>query len=231
MTRRLLFALALALPLAAQPTDLYSLVFLRPSPDRKPLPKEEGEKIQAAHMAHIRAMADSGALVAAGPFGDTPATISGVFIFKAPIEEARRLANADPTVKAGRNLVEIYAWRAPKGIGEEYVKRHKADPTTPEDMGVHPFLMFRRGPNWSRITEFIPAHLEHVKRLQAEGKLAAAGPIEGNGNGDLAGIFVFQRIPDAEARALAEQDPFVKNGTVTIEPHRWWCAAHVLPGW
>jgi hypothetical protein len=38
-------------------------------------------------------------------------------------------------------------------------------------------------------------------------------------------------MPDAEARALAEQDPFVKSGVVTIEPHRWWCAAHVLPGW
>ena len=72
MIRKLLLALSLALPLAAQPTDRYALVFLRPSPDRKPLPKEEGEKIQAAHMAHIRSMADSGALVGAGPFERHP---------------------------------------------------------------------------------------------------------------------------------------------------------------
>jgi uncharacterized protein YciI len=227
---RFILALALALPLAAQPTDRYAMVFLRPSPDRKPLPKDEGEKIQAAHMAHIRSMADSGALVAAGPFGDTPATISGVFIFKGPIEEARRLANEDPTVKAGRNLVELYVWMGPKGIGEEYVKLHKADPKTPEDMGVHPFLMFRRGPNWSRAREFVSEHLEYVERLRSEGKLAAAGPIA-EGPDDLAGVFVFQRIPDADARRLAEQDPFVKNGAAMIEPHRWWCAAHVLPGW
>lgn len=226
---RLLLAFALALPLAAQPTDLYSLVLLRPSPDRKPLPSEESAKIQAAHMAHIRSMADSGALVGAGPFGDTPPTISGVFIFKAPVEEVRRLANADPTVTAGRNQVEIYAWRGPKGLGEEYAKRHKADPKTPDDMGVHPFLMFRRGPNWSRAGEFVPAHLEYLKRLRAEGKLAASGPIEGNS--DLAAIFVFRRMPDADARRLADEEPFVKNGVVTIEPHRWWCAAHVLPGW
>jgi uncharacterized protein YciI len=232
MTRfvtRLFLGAVLALPLAAQPTDLYQLVLLRPSPDRKPLPKEEGAKIQAAHMAHINSMAASGALVAAGPFGDTPPTFSGVFIFKASKEETLRLANADPTVTAGRNLVEIYAWRGPKGIGEEYVKLHKADPKTPEDMGVHPFLMFRRGPAWARVAEFVPAHLEHIKRLRAEGKIAAAGPIEGDK--DLAAVFVFQRMPDAEARSLAEQDPFVKNGVLVIEPHRWWCAAHVLPGW
>src|SRR4051812_1189859 len=177
MIRRLFLALALALPLAAQPTDRYALVFLRPSPDRKPLPKEEGEKIQAAHMAHIRSMADSGALVGAGPFGDTPPTISGVFIFKSSVEEARRLANDDPTVKAGRNLVDIYSWQGPKGIGEEYVKLHKADAKTPEDMSVHPFLMFLRGPNFSRVQEFVPAHLEHLQRLRSSGKLAAAGPI------------------------------------------------------
>jgi uncharacterized protein YciI len=232
MTRfvtRLFFGAVLALPLAAQPTDLYQLVLLRPSPDRKPLPKEEGAKIQSAHMAHIKFMADSGALVAAGPFGDTPTTISGVFIFKAPKEEVLRLANADPTVTAGRNLVEMYAWRGPKGIGEEYARLIKADPKLPDNMGVHPFLMFRRGPAWARVAEFVPAHLEHIKRLRAEGKLAAAGPIEGDQ--DLAAVFVFQRIPDAEARSLADQDPFVKSGVVVIEPHRWWCGAHVLPGW
>jgi uncharacterized protein YciI len=180
-------------------------------------------------MAHIQSMANSGALVAAGPFGDTPVTISGVFIFKAPVDEVKRLANADPTVTAGRNKVELYGWNGPKGIGEEYVKLHKADPKTPEDMGVHPFLMLRRGPNWSRAGEFVPAHLEYVKRLRESGKIAASGPIEGDT--DLAAIFVFQRIPDAEARRLMDDEPFVKNGVVTVEPHRWWCGAHVLPGW
>ena len=229
LVRRLLLAAALALPLAAQPTELYQLVFLRPSPDRKPIAKEEAAKIQSAHMAHIRAMADSGALVAAGPFGDTPPTISGVFVFKGSRDEVSRLASADPTVTAGRNTVEIYAWKGPKGVGEEYVKRHKADPKTPEDMGVHPFLILRRGPNWSRVGEFVPAHLEFIKKLRASGKIAASGPIEGES--EVAAIFVFQRMPDDEARRLMADEPFVKNGVLTVEPHRWWCAAHVLPGW
>jgi uncharacterized protein YciI len=227
---RLLVASALALPAATQPADLYYLVFLRPSPDRKPLPKEQAEKIQADHMANIRAMADRGVLVAAGPFGDTPPTISGVFVFKtSSMEEARRIASADPTVVERRNTVEVYAWRGPGGIGEEYRRLHKADPKTPEGMGVQPFVMFRRGPAWDRLAEFAPAHREHLARLRREGKIAAAGPVEGDP--DLAAVFVFQRMPDEEARRLAEEDPFVKAGVVRIETHRWWCAAHVLPGW
>src|SRR5690349_15738323 len=139
LLNRLLLTLAFALPLAAQPTDRYQLIFLRPSPERKALPKEQMDKIQADHMANIHAMAERGVLVAAGPFGDTPATISGVFVFKAAsLEEARKIAAADPTVVAGRNVVEAYTWRGPEGIGKEYVQLHKADPKTPEDMGVHP---------------------------------------------------------------------------------------------
>src|SRR5512147_2760695 len=113
---RLLFAILLALPaLAQQPTDLYYLVFLRPAPDRKPLSKEAGEKIQADHMANIHAMANRGVMVAAGPFGDTPTTISGVFVFKVgSLEEARKIAEADPTVVEHRNTVDVHAWRGPK---------------------------------------------------------------------------------------------------------------------
>lgn len=227
----LLIACALALPAVAQPTDLYYLVFLRPSPDRKPLSQEQGQKIQADHMANIRAMAQRGVLVAAGPFGDAPPpTISGVFVFKTPsLEEARKIASADPTVVERRNEVEVYSWRGPKGIGEEYLRLHKADPKTPEEMGMHPFVLYRRGPAWSRMGEFVQGHVKHVARLRAEGKIAAAGPIEGDP--DLAAVFVFRQIPEAEARRLAEEDPFVKAGVVRIESHRWWCAAHVLPGW
>src|SRR5260221_14412364 len=105
--RKLLLGLLLAAGLPAE-TDLYHLVFLRPAPDRKPISKEEGERIQAAHMANIRSMAARGVLVAAGPFGDTPATISGVFVFKTgSLDEARRLAAEDPTVAEHRNTADV----------------------------------------------------------------------------------------------------------------------------
>ena len=228
----LLLACSLALPVLAQtqPRALYYVVFLRPAPDRKALPKEQMEKIQADHMANIHAMADRGVLLAAGPFGDTPPTISGVFIFKtSSLEEARRIASADPTVVEHRNLVDVFAWRGPAGLGDEYVRLHKADPKTPEDMGIQPFMLLRRGPSFDRRADVQTAHGEYLQKLRSEGKIAASGPVEGDP--DIVGVVVYNRIPDADARKLADEDPFVKAGVARIEQHRWYCAAHVLPGW
>jgi uncharacterized protein YciI len=220
--------LALLTPclLAAQSDDYY-MVFLRPRPDRKPLAKEEGERIQAAHMDNIRAMAKRGVLVAAGPFDDTPHTISGVFLFRLPsLEEAKRIAAEDPTVIEHRNNVEVYGWRAPKGIGEEYVRLHAADPKTPEDMGVQPFCLLYRVRELSE--EQKHDHARYLQKLASEGKLAAAGPVA-NG-GELQDIVVFQRIGDESAQKLINDDPAVKAGALRLEYHHWWCSAHVLPG-
>lgn len=126
-------------------TTISKIIFLRPGPARKPLSKEDGERIQSAHMANIHALADRGVLVAAGPFDDKPHTISGVFFFKtASSDEALREAVKDPTVVEHRNTVDVLAWRGPKGLGEEYKRLHKENPQTPEGMGVHPFYLLSR---------------------------------------------------------------------------------------
>ena len=117
----LLMLPALLLAQAPTPTDVYYLVFLRPSPTRKPMTQAELAPVSSAHMANIRSMADRGVLVSAGPFDDKPSTISGLFLFKvASLDEARRIAAEDPTVTANRNVVDAYAWRGPRGIGDEY---------------------------------------------------------------------------------------------------------------
>jgi uncharacterized protein YciI len=211
-------------------TELYYLVFLRPAPDRKPLPRGEGERMQEAHMAHIRSMAARGVLVAAGPFGDTPPTISGVFLFRtASLAEARRIAEEDPTVTGLRNTVEVYAWRGPGGIGDEYRRLHREHPETPEGMGVQPFAILVQGPAWNSgdRTRLLDEHAAYAARLRREGKLAAAGPVENDPK--LSGIFIFHRIPDEEAKRLADGDPAAAAGVLRVEFHRWWCAEHVLP--
>src|SRR5690349_15542430 len=114
---RILAFLVFATQLAAQTaTAPYYLVFLRRDPQRKTLSKEEGERIQAAHMANIGRMAKEGILVAAGPFEDEKPTISGIFVFKTDsLEAAKRIAGEDPTVVEHRNSVEVHAWHAPAG--------------------------------------------------------------------------------------------------------------------
>lgn len=223
----LLLLLAQAAP-GPPATDLYYLVFLRPDPARRPLAKAEGERIQAAHMANIQDMAKRGVLVAAGPFDDAPTTKSGIFIFKASsLDEARRIAAQDPTVLEHRNTVDVYAWRGPKGIGEEYARLHKENPEMPQGMGVHPVCLIYPGPAWSDRARFVPAHAAYAERLQREGKYAMRGLVEGGG--DLAGMVVFQRIPDEEAQRLIDGDPAVKAGVFRVEYHRWWSADHVFP--
>ena len=156
--------------------DLYHIVFLRPAADRRPLAQGEGERIQSAHMANIRGMVDRGVLVAAGPFGDTP-----------------------PTISATRRM--FFAWRGPKGLGAEYSRLHKENPNTTEDMGVQPFCMIYRGAAWeersSERAQILRAHDDYVEELRRQGKIGAAGPVE-DGEGLLA-ILIFQRISDEEA--------------------------------
>jgi len=53
-------------------------------------------------MRNINKMANNGALMIAGPFGNNDQQYRDVFILKAKnIEEARKLCDNDPTVKTG----------------------------------------------------------------------------------------------------------------------------------
>jgi uncharacterized protein YciI len=62
-------------------------------------------------------MAREGHMVAAGPFGDQEdERLRGLALYRVgSIEEARRLAEADPAVEAGRLEVEVMTWYTQKG--------------------------------------------------------------------------------------------------------------------
>jgi uncharacterized protein YciI len=210
----------------------YFVVFLRRDPERKPLTKEEGERIQSAHMANIHKMAADGVLIAAGPFEDEPPTISGIFVFKTDsLETAKRIAAGDPTVVEHRNIADVHAWMGPPGIGDEYRRLHAQDPKTPENMQVHPLCMMYRGAAWESMGDqrdsLMAAHRKYIVQLREHGKLSAAGPMEQPG--DLVGLVIYRPIASEEARRLEEADPAVKAGVLRVEYHQWWSSDHVLP--
>ncbi len=94
----------------------YQLAFLLSGPNRKTESDPETERIQAGHMAHIRAMADAGQLVAAGPFVEEN-TLRGIFVFKLDsVDAAKAVASQDPAVRAGRLLVDMHAWYVAEGV-------------------------------------------------------------------------------------------------------------------
>jgi uncharacterized protein YciI len=92
----------------------YFFVMLKKGPIRNQ-DKETTDKLQEGHMANINQMAKDGKLAIAGPFGDE-GDWRGIFIFKTKtIEEAKRLVEQDPMIKAGRLSYEIHSWWTMKG--------------------------------------------------------------------------------------------------------------------
>lgn len=96
--------------------DTYSLVLLRRGPRAHEVEGAELDRLQQAHLDHLRAMRERGALLTAGPFdGQEDETFRGLCLYGVPLEEARTLAESDPSVQAGRMAVQVMEWRTPKG--------------------------------------------------------------------------------------------------------------------
>lgn len=87
----------------------YVMAFLRKGPNRD-LPKAKEDSLQMAHLSNIGRMAEEGQLVLAGPFfgnGD----LRGIYVFDVrTIEEAEKLTNTDPAIKAGSLVMELKEW-------------------------------------------------------------------------------------------------------------------------
>ena len=130
MLAPLLLTLALAAPAAqSSPTpalappapppqfDSYQFVILKRPEHPTEYPEAKLKEIQTAHLAHLRQLAETGKLLVAGPFGDQPdPRLRGIAIFNVgSIDEAKRLAEDDPAVKAGRLEVVVMTWYAEKG--------------------------------------------------------------------------------------------------------------------
>ena len=65
--------------------------------------------------------------------------------------------------------------------------------------------------------QYVPAHVEYVRKLIAKGHNARTGywgDIEG-------GMLLFEAESLEEAQTIVENDPLVKNGCVTYELHQW----------
>lgn len=98
----------------------------------------------------------------------------------------------------------------------------------PTEMSEYFVVLLRRGPKWTaeitpEIKKVLEGHFANIKKLTAEGKLTVAGPFFGQeGEGALAGLFIFKVDSIEEAIRLAEQDPGVQAGRFTFEAITWY---------
>ena len=87
----------------------YVMAFLKAGPNRD-YSEAEAAELQKAHMDNIVRMAHDGDLVLAGPFLDG-GEIRGIYIFNVKtVEEARKLTETDPAIKAGSLVMELHPW-------------------------------------------------------------------------------------------------------------------------
>lgn len=104
-----------------------------------------------------------------------------------------------------------------------YAQNKPAEPAVGE-MKEYFFVLLKRGPNRNQDKESVAklqtAHIAHLDKMAADGKLSIAGPF--GDEGDWRGILIFKTQTIAEAKALVEQDPMVKIGRLAYEIHPWW---------
>ena len=87
----------------------YVMAFLKRGPNRS-RDSATATHLQRAHLDNIQRMADEGMLVLAGPFLDT-GDVRGIYIFNvSTIEEAKKLTESDPAIKAGSLEMELHPW-------------------------------------------------------------------------------------------------------------------------
>ena len=96
--------------------ESFALVLLRSGPNADDFSHAELEHFQAVHLAHLEAMTKAGKLAGAGPFSDQPdESLRGLCFYRCGTDEARGLAERDPSVQAGRMAVDVMTWWTQKG--------------------------------------------------------------------------------------------------------------------
>jgi uncharacterized protein YciI len=95
--------------------DTYQLILLQVAPGRPDLDEEASAAIRRQHLGHFAKMAAAGYLKVAGPI-DEDDEIAGICIYQAgSAERARKLAEDDPAVRAGRFVVRAMTWYTQRG--------------------------------------------------------------------------------------------------------------------
>jgi uncharacterized protein len=83
-------------------------------------------------------------------------------------------------------------------------------------------VLSKPSPTPEKLKALLPAHLEYMIGLEKRGVLFASGPLsDGEGPPSGAGLTVLRAKNAAEARAIADADPFVAGGLRGYELKEW----------
>jgi uncharacterized protein YciI len=97
--------------------EAFELVMLRRPADAPSYDDETLDRIQSEHLAYHAQLRAAGHVVTNGPLtGQPDDSLRGLTFYRTgSLDEARRLAEADPAVVAGRLAVDVMSWYCPAG--------------------------------------------------------------------------------------------------------------------
>ena len=86
-----------------------------------------------------------------------------------------------------------------------------------KDMETQTFVMLiERGKTYNKINKaMVVKHVEHIKKLDDDGKLVLCGPTKGFPG--IAGMIVFEAESYEAAKAVCKSEPFVADGYATFK--------------
>jgi uncharacterized protein YciI len=84
---------------------------------RPEIDDDTAERLQSQHLGHFATMKEAGHMKVAGPLRDQPDdSWRGISLYQVgSLEEARRLAELDPALRAGQFSVDVMSWYTAKG--------------------------------------------------------------------------------------------------------------------
>jgi uncharacterized protein YciI len=89
------------------------VAFLRKGPAWRVLETPEEKEQQNRHLAFLKSLYETGIILVYGPTVDAPDDLRGLAVLKAVSpEEARRIMDNDPHVRAGHLVIDIVTWMA-----------------------------------------------------------------------------------------------------------------------
>lgn len=96
--------------------DKYTVTLLVLRPDAPTMTDDEAAALQDRHLHHGATLQDQGIILARGPLVDQDdERLRGFSIWSVDADTARRRANQDPAVQAGRLAVQVMTWMMPAG--------------------------------------------------------------------------------------------------------------------
>ncbi len=182
-------------------------VFLNSNPDREELPEADVQALQERHLDNMEKLAESGDLVASGPFDGG----GGMMILEAESEEAAwKLVETDPAVQAGRFRVELFPI--------SFIKGDICPWWVPVNMKTYGFFRFREGPNYS--AELLQEHFYLLSVLEDEMEVLVQADFDDKGNGIL---ILDQPLSDEWIENIID-NPAIQEGALEVDIKNLWIA-------